>query len=403
MPKTIEEINAKIREHKAVVFTAEEILSYVEERGAKKTAETVDVVTTGTFSPMCSSGAFLNTGHTAPRMKIQKAWLNGVAAYGGFAACDIYLGATEIHEEDVANKIYPGRFEYGGGHVIEELIAGKDVLLRATSYGTDCYPRKELETYIRLEVLNQAFLMNPRNCYQNYNVAVNCSSRVIYTYLGVLQPNMGNVNFSSAGQLSPLLNDPLYRTIGIGTRIFLGGGTGYVVWEGTQHNPTVERNSLGVPVEGAGTIAVLGDMKGMNARYVKGVSMLGYGASLAIGIGIPIPILDEEMVQFVSIRDEDIVAPVVDYSDPYPNRSGEVITHVNYRNLRRGTVEIRGKQIPSASISSYPMAREIALTLKDWIAKGSFFLSESVCPLPGVDSGLTFKPLTIRKERGDLR
>jgi uncharacterized protein (DUF39 family) len=403
MPKTIEEINAKIRERKAVVFTAEEIIPYVEEKGLKKTAESVDVVTTGTFSPMCSSGAFLNVGHSAPRMKIQKAWLNGVAAYGGIAACDIYIGAAQIQDEDVANKIYPGRFEYGGGHVIEDLISGKDMLLRATSYGTDCYPRKELETYIRLKDLNQAFLMNPRNCYQNYNVAVNCSSRVIYTYLGVLQPNMGNVNFSSAGQLSPLLNDPFFRTIGIGTRIFLGGNIGYVVWEGTQHNPAVERNSSGVPVEGAGTIAVIGDMKAMNARYVKGVSMLGYGVSLAIGIGIPIPILDEDMARFVSVRDEDILAPVVDYSDPYPNRRSEIITHVNYRDLRNGVVEIRGKQVPSASLSSYPMAREIAHTLKEWVEKGSFFLSERVCPLPGADSGRTFKSLEIRKERGSLQ
>ena len=125
--------------------------------------------------------------------------------------------------------------------------------------------------------------------------------------------------------------------------------------------------------------------------------------SLAIGIGIPIPILDEDMARFVSIRDEDVLAPVIDYSDPYPNRRSEIITHVNYRDLRSGVVEIRGKQVPSASLSSYPMAREIARTLKEWVEKGSFFLSERVCPLPGADSGRTFKSLEIRKERGSLQ
>ena len=399
MAKTIQEINERIKNEKAVVFTAEEIIPYVEEKGYKKAALEVDVVTTGTFSPMCSSGAFLNFGHSAPRIKIQNAWLNDVPAYGGLAACDVYIGATQIPDEDPANKIYPGRFKYGGGYVIEELIDGKDITLKATSYGTDCYPRKELQTTINIKDLNQAYLVNPRNAYQNYNVAVNLSSRVIYTYLGVLQPGMGNANFSSAGQLSPLLNDPYYRTIGIGTRIFLGGSVGYVIWEGTQHNPTARRGKTGVPTEGAGTISVAGDMKNMSTRYVKGVSMLGYGVSLSMGIGIPIPIIDEEMISFVSIKDEDIYAPVIDYSSSYPKRENEILTELNYRDLRSGVATIRGGEVPTASISSYPMAREIAQTLKNWIATGKFQLTEKVAPLPGVESGQTFKSLEIKTKR----
>jgi len=399
MAKTIQEINERIKNEKAVVFTAEEIIPYVEEKGYKKAAREVDVVTTGTFSPMCSSGAFLNFGHSAPRMKIQNAWLNDVPAYGGLAACDVYIGATQIPDEDPANKIYPGRFKYGGGYVIEELIDGKDITLKATSYGTDCYPRKELQTTINIKDLNQAYLVNPRNAYQNYNVAVNLSSRVIYTYLGVLQPGMGNANFSSAGQLSPLLNDPYYRTIGIGTRIFLGGSVGYVIWEGTQHNPTARRGKTGVPTEGAGTISVAGDMKNMSTRYVKGVSMLGYGVSLSMGIGIPIPIIDEEMISFVSIKDEDIYAPVIDYSSSYPKRENEILTELNYRDLRSGVATIRGEKVSTACISSYPMAREIAQTLKNWIATGKFQLTEKVAPLPGVESGQTFKSLEIKTKR----
>ena len=399
MAKTIQEINERIKNEKAVVFTAEEIIPYVEEKGYKKAAREVDVVTTGTFSPMCSSGAFLNFGHSAPRMKIQNAWLNDVPAYGGLAACDVYIGATQIPDEDPANKIYPGRFKYGGGYVIEELIDGKDITLKATSYGTDCYPRKELQTTINIKDLNQAYLVNPRNAYQNYNVAVNLSSRVIYTYLGVLQPGMGNANFSSAGQLSPLLNDPYYRTIGIGTRIFLGGSVGYVIWEGTQHNPTARRGKTGVPTEGAGTISVAGDMKNMSTRYVKGVSMLGYGVSLSMGIGIPIPIIDEEMISFVSIKDEDIYAPVIDYSSSYPKRENEILAELNYRDLRSGVATIRGEKVSTASISSYPMAREIAQTLKNWIATGKFQLTEKVAPLPGVESGQTFKSLEIKTKR----
>jgi len=62
--KSYEEINAKIRAGQAVVVTAEEIIPMVAEQGAEKVAQTVDVVTTATFGPMCSSGVFLNFGHS---------------------------------------------------------------------------------------------------------------------------------------------------------------------------------------------------------------------------------------------------------------------------------------------------------------------------------------------------
>ncbi len=377
MPKTIAEINAKIRKGQAVVVNAEEIIDIVEEEGPQKAAEKVDVVTTGTFGPMCSSGVFLNIPHTKPKMKIQKAWLNNVSAYCGVAAVDFYLGATEIPENDPANQVFPGEFRYGGGHIIEDLAAGKDVHLRATSYGTDCYPRKEFETWINIRTLRSATLLNPRNCYQNYNVAVNRDAkRTIYTYLGVLRPEMGNANYSSAGQLSPLLNDPYFKTIGIGTRIFLGGTQGYVCWEGTQHDPAPLRSANGVPSRGAGTLAVVGDLKQMSAEWLRGASVTGYGVSLMVGIGIPIPILNEEIVRYTAVKDSEIYAPVVDYSSDYPNALDRVIAEVTYQELKSGTIVVQGKEIPTAAMSSYKKAKEIADMLKTWIQEGNFELSE---------------------------
>jgi len=188
---------------------------------------------------MCSSGVYFNIGHARPRIKLGggRSYLNDVPAYTGLAAADLFMGANALPDDDPRNRIHPGEFNYGGGHVIEELVAGKDVRLSATAYGTDCYPRKKLDTLINIKDLNEAVLFNIRNAYQNYNVAVNLSDKTIYTYMGVLKPRMGNINYSSAGQLSPLFNDPYYKTIGIGTQIFLGGGIGYVAWQGTQHNP----------------------------------------------------------------------------------------------------------------------------------------------------------------------
>ncbi|MCX6089343.1 MAG: homocysteine biosynthesis protein [Candidatus Atribacteria bacterium] len=394
--RSYEEINEKIREGKAVVMTAEEVIDLVAEKGLERTAREVDVVTTGTFGAMCSSGLMFNIGHTKPRMKIAEAYLNGVLTYGGLAAVDLYLGATQVAKDDPLNKVHPGEFKYGGGHVIQDLVAGKDILLEASSYGTDDYPRKKLSTWINIRDLNQIYLFNPRNAYQNYNVAVNCSDKMIYTYLGLLLPHLGNAGFSSAGQLSPLLNDPYYRTIGVGTKIFLGGGEGYVAWQGTQHDPSGARNERGIPKGGAGTLAVIGDLKEMSPDWLWGLSLRGYGCSLAVGLGIPIPILDEEMLYFCSIRDEEIEAPVVDYSNAYPNGTGEVLGYVNYGDLRKGRITVQGKEIPTASISSYVRAREIAEILKKWIAEDQFTLTVPVLALPGKESGVRFRNLPER-------
>jgi uncharacterized protein (DUF39 family) len=397
MQKTVEEINAKIRKGKAVVLTADEIVDLVKEHGVKRAFQQVDVVTTGTFAPMCSSGALLNTGHTRPRMNFKRAWLNDVEAYCGIAAIDLYLGATAVPENDPRNQVFPGKFTYGGGHVIEDLVAGRDVLFRATSYGSNCYPRKELTSWIKLKDLPSAWLLNPRNCYQNYNVAVNARSpKLIYTYMGLLRPKMANANYCSAGQLSPLLKDPHYRTIGIGTRVFLGGGVGYVAFPGTQHNPTVERTKHGVPKSGAGTLALIGDLKAMKPHFIRGVSMTGYGPSLALGVGIPIPLLNEEITATAALPDEELVAPVWDYGHDYPERSGEPLGYVSYAELRTGQIKLQGKTIPTASLSSLPMAREVAATLKDWIVSGRFLLSQPVELLPGENSGVGFHPFVER-------
>ena len=403
MPKTIEEINERIRSGQVVVVDAEEIIDIVEEKGAERAAKEVDVVTTGTFGPMCSSGAFLNLGHTRPRMKFAKATLNNVPAYTGIAAVDVFLGATEPVEGDPGNRIHPGGFEYGGGHVIEELVAGHDIEFYAESDGSDCYPRRSLRSWVRLDDMNQAVLTNPRNAYQNYNVAVNTDEkRVLYTYMGVLQPNLANATYCSAGQLSPLLNDPLYRTVGVGTRLFLGGGVGHVWWEGTQHAPGVKRNPAGAPVAPAGTLAVCGDLKQMSAEWLRGVSVTGYGVSLAVGVGIPIPILDEEVVKACAVRDEDLTAPVVDYATAYPEREPKSLGTVTYKQLKSGTITVRGQEVPTAALSSYARAREIAAILKEWIRKGEFLLARPVSPLTGADTGQTCRPFTERQVANHL-
>ncbi len=367
--KTIREINAKIKSGDVVVVTAEEIIDIVKNEGPVEAARQVDVVTTGTFAPMCSSGAFINFGHSTPGIKASKVWLNKVPAYAGVAAVDCYIGATESVEDDPLNKVYPGEFSYGGGHVIQDLVAGKKVHLKATAYGTDCYPNRLEEKEISLRTLPQATLCNPRNGYQNYNCAVNLTKKTIYTYMGALKPNAANANYCSAGQLSPLFNDPYYKTIGLGTRIFLGGGEGYVTWHGTQHKPSAKRNKKGVPVSPAGTLWVMGDLKKMSPQWLVGMSLQGYGCSLAVGLGVPIPILNEEIAGYTGISDQDIVTQIVDYGNDYPRGVSKSYGQVSYAELKSGFIKLNGQEVPTVPLSSVVKAREIADILKKKIAQ----------------------------------
>lgn len=363
--KTYHEINEKIRKGQAVVVTAEEVAAMAREASPEEIAEKVDVVTTATFGAMCSSGAFINFGHADPQIRMEKIRLNGVPAYEGLAAVDTYIGATAVHPDNVI---------YGGAHVIEELISGKDVVLEAWGKGTDCYPRKHIKTVINKNSVNEMFMFNPRNAYQNYNVAVNTTSSTKYTYMGTLLPNLRNATYSTSGELSPLLNDPEFRTIGIGTRIFIGGTTGYVVWPGTQFNTSKPKNELGVPVSNAATIAVIGNMKNMSSEFIKAAYYERYGVSMFIGIGIPIPILDSDMARRVSINNSQIETSVLDYGTVGTPKLGQV----TYEQLRSGTIKVNGKKVRTAPVASLSKARQIAALLKNQIQKGEFMLQQPV-------------------------
>jgi uncharacterized protein (DUF39 family) len=372
MAKTIQEINDKIKQGNAVVVTAEEIIGIVAEEGIEAAAKKVDVVTTGTFSAMCSTGAFLNFGHAEPLIRMTKVKLNGVPAYAGLAAVDAFIGATELKDN--------GDMTYGGAHVIQDLIDGKEVVLEAESYGTDCYPRKHIKTVVTLNDLNQAYLYNPRNLYQNYPAACNTTDNTIYTYMGRLLPQIGNINYATAGELSPLLNDPQLRTIGIGTRIFIGGAQGYVSGEGTQYKTGQENITEDVVRYAGRTLAVTGDLRQMNTRFIRAASYEKYGVSMFMGIGVPIPIIDEEMLRFVSVKNCDIYTYIEDYS--VPRRTRPVLGRVSYEELRSGSVTVNGKKVQTAPMSSLAKAREIAAELKAWIEKGEFLLTEPVASLP---------------------
>ena len=367
--KSYEEINKKLKAGKAVVLTAEEVAKMAKEMSPEEIVEKVDVVTTATFGAMCSSGAIINFGHANPPIRMEKIRLNGVPCYEGLAAVDSYIGATACDPDN------PG---YGGAHVIQDLLEGKDVLLEAWGKGTDCYPRKHIKTKININTINEFTLFNPRNAYQNYNVAVNTTSSIKYTYMGSLLPNLRNATYSTSGELSPLLNDPEFKTIGLGTRIFLGGTQGFVVWPGTQFHTTKPKNELGVPVTNAATIAVMGNLKEMSSEYIQAASYEKYGVSMFVGIGIPIPVLNTDIAKRVSINNSQIETSVLDYGTVGTPKLGQV----TYEELQSGTIKIKGQKIRTAPVASLKKARKIADDLKRWLQNGEFEVTKPVQMFP---------------------
>jgi L-aspartate semialdehyde sulfurtransferase len=379
MKRTIAQINEKIRGGDAVILRADQMSELVKDKGVRRAAREVDIVTTGTFGAMCSSGAFMNFGHSNPPIKMRKIWLNEVEAYGGLAAVDAYIGATQ-------ESIDCG-MEYGGGHVIEDLVGGSEIQLRALSHGTDCYPKTKVETTITLSDLNQAYLFNPRNNYQRYACAVNYSERKLNTYMGTLLPGGGNINYAGTGHISPLNNDPQYATIGFGTKIFLGGAQGRIVGPGTQHSPQT----------GFGNIACMGDLKGMKPKYLRGATIPEYGSSLFVGIGVPIPILNDEIAKSTGVTNDEITAPLLDYGLARSDRP--VVKHIKYSQLMSGSVDINGVSVKTAPLSSLKMAYEIMDELAKWILKKEYYFQEGIEPLPKKS---TVKPMRVKHKTPDL-
>ncbi|MDB9315050.1 homocysteine biosynthesis protein [Spirulina sp. CS-785/01] len=395
LERTIAEINEKIQQQKAVVWTVGELKARVADVGITQAAQEVDVITTGSFEPVESTGAMINLGHTDPPIKVRQCWLDGVPAYAGLGAVDIYLGATataqvehskhsethlpgDLEREIRGNSSIPDR---GGGHVIADLIAGQGIRLQATGYATDCYPRTSLEATISRDTINQFYLFNPRTLYQNFIVGVNGGEQLLYTYLGPLQPRLGNAVYSNAGAFSPLLNDPDLEVVGIGTKVFLGGGIGYMSWEGTQHFPRQKRLKNRTPIGPAATVALIGDAKQMSPDWVRGCYFKNYGPSMMLGIGVPFPVLNERVVANCAIADQDIVAPVMDFS--IPRRVRPTFGLVTYAQLKSGQIEIEGKKVRTAPLASLYRSAQVAQTLKNWIKAGQFTLTEPVAPIPG--------------------
>jgi CBS domain-containing protein len=158
----------------------------------------------------------------------------------------------------------------------------------------------------------------------------------------------------------------------------LCGAQGMVVGEGTQHSPA----------GGFGTLMVTGNLKEMSQDYLRAATMTGYGVTLYVGLGIPLPVLDIEVVRATAVRDQDIFVDLLDYG--VPSRSRPVLRKVSYAELRSGAIEMNGEEIRTSSLSSFRKAREVAGELKHRIESGAMQLALPTRPM---DAKKPVKPM----------
>jgi len=112
-------------------------------------------------------------------------------------------------------------------------------------------------------------------------------------------PHLAAATVSGCGQINPVKNDPYLETIGIGTRILLNGAQGFVVGKGTRSLPT-RPNLLG-----------LADMHQMDPEYMGGF-LTSAGPECIGSWAVPIPVLNETILNAILQQDRDIPLTIMD-------------------------------------------------------------------------------------------
>ena len=93
-------------------------------------------------------------------------------------------------------------------------------------------------------------------------------------------------------------------------------------------------------------------------------------------LGIPIPILNEEILKFTAVSDDQIFTQIIDYGYDYPEGISKSYGQISYAELKSGSITIKGKRVPTVPLSSMVKARKIADILKRSIQQAKFFIGQ---------------------------
>ncbi len=311
--KTISEINSKLKSGEAVVIGADELADEIREENKIKASD-VDVVTCGTSSLVSGSMAVLNFKIAEPGTfkKLTDVWLNSVPAFPGpcpnerMGFVDLVVFATDTSRDSM---------RYGGGHLIHDIIKGKEIKVHAiTEKGT------EINASINIEEMNIAQLLGTRFMVKNYYAFVNPNNTKVKTIFSPLELEgpYKFATFAGCGELNPLQHDPFLEAIGIGSKIWVNGAIGYVIDRGTRS--TKDRPNL----------MISANMKNMIHKFLCGFNTSG-GPEFVSTLAVPIPILNDSILENCRIIDEKVSLPIANVND----RS--ILGETNYGEVWRGT------------------------------------------------------------------
>ena len=327
----------------AGVYTIWEARKLVEELGIEGAAGRIRLVVMGTFEPLEAVGLSFQVKKVFPKIKFEKLHLNGVEAYPFGKDGSGVLSASM--EGVVGDKIQ------SGAHIIEELVNGKKVRIKAQGRISDCFSRKDLDDLVDLKTLESAKLQVTISRELKGFGIINSSEKSIISDLGALLPDNGNINYSGCGEISPFSYRSLLNHIKVGTPIFVGGAIGSVTEIGEE-------------------LVLRANLREMNCKFLRAGSFGKSGSALYLGIGIPFGINTKEDLQHLMDGNEKLMIDIFDLGNPENNEVACGQFSVN--QLSQGNVIYRGKETRTASTASVLKAKEVILELKEKIERGEF-------------------------------
>ena len=292
--RDINQINKRIDDGEANIYTAEEFKKLIKEDNAPSFDE-VDVVTTGTCGVMSGTAAILNFIVSEPGefIRADKVYLNGVPAYAGPCPNE-WLGEVDVILHGTSHSINDEG--YGGGFLLKDIMEGKSVDVRVESVDG-----KTIENTITKSDINRAQIIGSRMAFKNYTAFTNPNSEAVSSIFAAtpLEGNLSGLTFSGCGDLNPLENDLPHNVIKTGKKVLLNDAEAFILGDGTRSNPQKPNLMLS------------GDLTQMDSYYFGGFKT-GQGGEIFNTVAIPIPVLNEEIYNNLLICDSDVTLPVAD-------------------------------------------------------------------------------------------
>jgi len=292
--RTISQINKKIEDGEAKIYTAEEFKKLIK-KGDTPSFEDVDVVTTGTCGVMSGTAAILNFIVSEPGkfIRANEVLLNGVPAYAGPCPNE-WLGSVDVILHGTSHSVYDKN--YGGGFLLRDILEGKEIEVKVESADG-----LTIESTITKEDITRAQIIGSRMAFKNYTAFTNPNNEAVSSIFAAtpLEGNLSGLTFSGCGDLNPLQNDVPRNVIKEGTKVLLNGAQGYILGDGT-------RSSAEKP-----NLMLSADLTKMDPYYLGGFKT-GEGGEVFDTVAIPIPVLNEEIYNNLLITDDKIGIPVSD-------------------------------------------------------------------------------------------